>query len=205
MTLIGIVGFAGSGKGSVSDILCDRWGFKKMALADSVKDVVSVIFDWQRDLLEGDTEDSREFRETLDQWWTKKLGYKVTPRLMLQRMGTEAGRKIFHDDLWLLNLSRKINLLPEDSRIVVPDVRFPNEVEFIRKSGGKIVRVIRGSEPPWYEDALLANKSGRIEWMKSLYPDVDYSEWAWIGTKFDHVIINDGGLDDLIPKVIETF
>jgi len=41
--------------------------------------------------------------------------------------------------------------------------------------------------------------------MKYLYPDVDISEWAWIGTKFDHVIKNDRGLDDLIPKVIEIF
>jgi hypothetical protein len=203
--LIGIVGFAGSGKGSVSDILCERWGFSKMAFADSVKDAVSTIFQWPRELLEGDTETSRQFRETLDPWWSQKLGYDVTPRLMLLKMGTEAGRKIFHEDLWLLNLSRKINMLPADSRIVVSDARFPNEIDFIRKSGGKIVRVIRGDEPPWYEDALLANRSGKIEWMKYLYPDVDISEWAWIGTKFDHVIKNDRGLDDLIPKVIEIF
>jgi hypothetical protein len=203
--LIGIVGFAGSGKGSVSDILRDRWGFSKIAFADSVKDAVSTIFQWPRELLEGDTETSRQFRETLDPWWSQKLGYDVTPRLMLMKMGTEAGRKIFHEDLWLLNLSRKINMLPADSRIVVSDARFPNEIDFIRKSGGKIVRVIRGDEPPWYEDALLANRSGKIEWMKYLYPDVDISEWAWIGTKFDHVIKNDRGLDDLIPKVIEIF
>jgi hypothetical protein len=203
--LIGIVGFAGSGKGSVSDILCERWGFSKIAFADSVKDAVSTIFQWPRELLEGDTETSRQFRETLDPWWSQKLGYDVTPRLMLMKMGTEAGRKIFHEDLWLLNLSRKINMLPADSRIVVSDARFPNEIDFIRKSGGKIVRVIRGDEPPWYEDALLANRSGKIEWMKYLYPDVDISEWAWIGTKFDHVIKNDRGLDDLIPKVIEIF
>lgn len=205
MTLIGIVGFAGSGKGSMSDILRDRWGFSKIAFADSVKDAVSTIFQWPRELLEGDTEESREFRETLDPWWSQKLGYNVTPRSMLQRMGTEAGRKIFHEDIWLLNVSRKINLLTKDARVVIPDARFPNEIDFIRKSGGKIVRIIRGEEPAWYEDALLANKSGRIEWMKSLHPDVDISEWAWIGAEFDHVIVNDGDLYDLIPKVIETF
>lgn len=205
MTLIGIVGFAGSGKGSVSDILRDRWGFSKIAFADSVKDAVSTIFQWPRELLEGDTDASREFRETLDPWWSQKLGYNVTPRSMLQRMGTEAGRKIFHEDIWLLNVSRKINLLTKDARVVIPDARFPNEIDFIRKSGGKIVRVIRGEEPAWYQDALLANRSGRIEWMKSLHPDVDISEWAWIGAEFDHVIVNDGDLYDLIPKVIETF
>jgi hypothetical protein len=205
MTLIGIVGFAGSGKGSVSDILRDRWGFSKIAFADSVKDAVSTIFQWPREFLEGDTEASREFRETLDPWWSQKLGYNVTPRSMLQRIGTEAGRKILHEDIWLLNVSRKINLLTKDARIVIPDARFPNEIEFIRKSGGKIVRVIRGEEPSWYEDAILANRSGRIEWMKSLHPDVDISEWAWIGTEFDHVIVNDGDLHDLIPKVVETF
>jgi hypothetical protein len=205
MTLIGIVGFAGSGKGSVSDILRDRWGFSKIAFADSVKDAVSTIFRWPRELLEGDTEASREFRETLDPWWSQKLGYNVTPRSMMQRMGTEAGRKIFHEDIWLLNVSRKINLLTKDARIVIPDARFPNEIDFIRKSGGKIVRVIRGEEPAWYEDAILANRSGRIEWMKSLHPDVDISEWAWIGAEFDHIIVNDGDLYDLIPKVIETF
>ena len=61
--IIGLLGFAGSGKGTVADILVSK-GFKKESFADPVKDAVAAIFGWERSLLEGDTDESRIFRET---------------------------------------------------------------------------------------------------------------------------------------------
>lgn len=63
--LIGVVGFAGSGKGTVADILVRDHGFKKLSFADALKDAVATIFGWERHLLEGDTDESREFAKRL--------------------------------------------------------------------------------------------------------------------------------------------
>ena len=84
--IIGIIGFAGSGKGTVGDMLVRDYSFAKLSFADSLKDAVSAIFGWDRSLLEGDTEESRKFREAKDEWWSSRLGYHVTPRNIMQKM-----------------------------------------------------------------------------------------------------------------------
>jgi hypothetical protein len=200
--IIGIVGFLGSGKGTVGDVLIQNYGFYKLSFADAVKDAVSVIFSWPRHLLEGDTQESREFREKPDAFWSKRFGYEVTPRYMLQLMGTEAGRDVFHKDIWIHALERKLAMF---DNVVVPDVRFPNEIDFIRKVRGKIVRVKRGPEPDWYDLAHAANSltflhapEAHDEMSKS---GIHYSEWAWVGQEFDHVIDNDGSIEDLKNKL----
>lgn len=186
--IIGIVGFAGSGKGTVGDILVNDYGFEKLSFADTVKDATSVIFGWPRALLEGDTDESRKFRETPDPYWTEKFGYQVTPRYMLQLMGTEAGRDVFHQNIWIDALLRRAE---GKSKVVVPDTRFPNEIKAIRDNGGFVIRVVRGEEPEWYETARLHNQGSGFDMYKT-YPDVHYSEWAWIGQQFDYQISNNG-------------
>ena len=53
--IVGLVGFIGAGKGTVADLLVERHNFIKESFANSVKDAVSVVFGWDRALLEGDT------------------------------------------------------------------------------------------------------------------------------------------------------
>lgn len=187
--IIGMLGFADSGKGTAADILVSK-GFKKEAFADPVKDAVSVIFGWERSLLEGDTVESRLFRETKDEWWSAKFGYDVMPRYMLQLMGTEAGRDVFHPNLWIHSMEKR---LEKNEHTVIADVRFPNECDFIRSKGGFIVRVVRGKEPKWYDSALEYNRNG-IGSMAENFPDIHYSEWAWIGQKLDYLLDNNGSM-----------
>jgi hypothetical protein len=186
--LVGLVGFAGAGKGTVGDVLVEKHSFKKFAFADTLKDTVSTMFGWRRDLLEGDTNESREFRENIDPFWSARFGEDVTPRMILQKMGTEAGRNVFHEDFWVHALEKRIQ---NEKNVVISDVRFPNEINFIRYSGGFIVRVSRGPEPEWYQTAYDQNINEKYS-MKSKYPNVHVSEWAWIGTRFDYEINNDG-------------
>ena len=186
--IIGLLGFIGSGKGTAADILVSK-GFKKESFADPVKDAVSAIFGWDRALLEGDTNESREFRETKDEWWSKKTGQHITPRAMLQMMGTEAGRDTFHPDLWIHSLERRVS---NNEHTVIADVRFPNECEAIRNMGGYIVRVERGKEPDWYQAALRANTEKNTDLMSNYA--IHYSEWAWIGQKTDYNISNNGSM-----------
>lgn len=186
--IIGLLGFAGSGKGTAADILVSK-GFVKESFADPVKDAVASIFGWERNLLEGDTDESRKFRETTDAYWTAKFGYDVTPRYMLQLMGTEAGRDVFHTDLWVSSLEKR---LERNEHSVIADVRFPNECEMIKRKGGFLVRVSRGKEPVWYEDALKANREKNTDLMSKHI--VHYSEWAWIGQPVDYELHNNSSL-----------
>jgi hypothetical protein len=197
--LIGLVGFIGSGKGTVSNILQTKKGFHKISFADSLKDAVAAVFGWPRHLLEGDTEESRAFRETVDEFWSTKFDVPTTPRWVLQHIGTEVFRENFHDDIWVYSVERKLQE-NQHKNIVVSDVRFPNEIEAIRKNGGHIVRVIRGPEPEWYDTAYQHTMNGMFE-MYNKYPDVHVSEWAWIGQVFDYHLYNDASLELLESNI----
>lgn len=199
--IIGLVGFIGSGKGTVADILTRNHGFIKESFADAVKDACAPIFGWDRKALEGDTPESRKWRETPDSWWSEKIGKPFSPRLALQLMGTEAGRNVFHPDLWVLSLLRRID---PAKNYVIADTRFPNEIDLIRSHGGNVIRVKRGDDPEWYSTAeaynVTTNWDGSMQRMKT-YPDVHYSEWAWIGKTFDDEISNSTTLESLEKKV----
>lgn len=207
--LIGVVGFIGSGKGTVADILVNKKGYTKVAFADSVKDATAAIFGWPRFLLEGDTEESRAFREQKDEWWSERLGYDMSPRYALQLMGTEMGRDVVHPDLWILSIEKKLELY---QNVVIADVRFPNEMKFIQNRGGFIVRVKRGPDPEWYDLAKAANDpmflhapEAHDEMVKT---GIHYSEWAWVGQPVDYQLDNISTLDSLevdIDHMIKVF
>jgi hypothetical protein len=202
--IIGLVGFIGSGKGTVGDIL-EQKGFVKDSFAKPLKDACSVMFGWPRELLEGDTEVSRKWREKPDVFWSERFGKEFSPRLALQLMGTEAGRNVFHEDIWVTSLLNR----SKGKDVVVTDVRFKNEVKFIQDNGGIVIRVKRGEEPEWYESAESVNKGPKknMSWSISKHKmetsNIHQSEWDWIGSEFDFVIENDGTVNDLGNKVNE--
>lgn len=207
--IIGVVGFIGSGKGTAADILVKKHNFHKLSFADTVKDATAAIFGWPRNLLEGDTDESRAWREAKDEWWSEKFGYDISPRLALQMMGTEAGRDVFHPDLWIHSLERKMEMYPN---VVIADVRFPNEIDFIQSKGGFVVRVKRGPDPEWYDTAHAANNKTFTHapeaWDEMEKSGIHYSEWAWIGSVMDYHLVNEGALSMLesdITHMLKVF
>ena len=203
-SIIAICGFIGSGKDTIADYLVNFHGYKRESFANSLKDAVSVVFGWDRDMLEGRTKQSREWRETKDEWWSKRLGRTITPRYVLQYWGTEVVRRGFHDDMWVASLEHR--LLSSKDDIVITDCRFPNEIKALKNIGATVLRVKRGPEPDWYNHAKNYNKGmkrigwalGRDELEKA---NVHASEYSWVGSKFDYVIENDTTLDDLYASV----
>ena len=194
--IIGLVGFIGSGKGTAGDILGDL-GFHKESFAKGVKDAAAAMFGWDRSLLEGDTEESRKFREEPDLFWSNRFGRDFTPREALQKMGTEVGRDIFHNDFWVLQLENRIKT--HNKPIVITDVRFPNEIDWIHKQGGDVIEIQRGTPPNWYKllKSTLPERDVDYRWGIMNDYDVHYSEWAWVGCKTNAVIKNNGTLEDL--------
>lgn len=185
--IIGLVGLIGSGKGTVADILVHDHDFKKLSFADALKDGVAAMFGWPRHLLEGDTNESREWREIPNEFWTKELGKEVTPRLVLQLVGTECMREGFFDGIWISLVKKKLETYHK-MNWVIPDTRFPNEIAMIHSLGGQVWRVKRGEDPAWF---------GTNNKPEDLHP----SEFEWTREKFDQVIENDSTFGELNKKI----
>lgn len=203
--ILGICGFIGSGKDTAADYLVNLHGFRRESFAGILKDAVSVIFGWNREMLEGRSRQSREWREQVDTWWSERLGIpQLTPRWVLQYWGTEVCRQGFHDDIWIASLENKLRNITDN--VVITDCRFPNEIAAIRNQGGQIIWIQRGELPKWYNDALAYNKGPNyIGWALSREKldkaQVHASESSWVGQDFDAVIDNNGSFDSLNAQI----
>lgn len=202
--IIGFVGFIGSGKDTAADYLVNFHGFRRDSFANTLKDAVAAVFGWDRVLLEGRTKEAREWREQRDEWWSERLGKDITPRHILQYWGTEVCRNGFHDDIWIASLENKMRKTGDN--IVISDVRFPNEIKSIKAAGGKVVRVVRGADPEWYEDAWNMNQGPtNMTWalskMRMEARKIHASETAWIGKGIDLEIDNNGTIDELFAQI----
>jgi hypothetical protein len=203
--IIGISGFINSAKDRTADYLVKHYGFKKESFAGLLKDCVSVVFGWDRVMLEGTNQTSRNWRNQVDPWWAERLGIPyLTPRWVLQHWATEALRDHFHQDIWIAALENKLRKV--DYNLVISDCRFPNEIEAIRNQGGKVIWIKRLT-PEWYDIALESNLS-KVNQMAVKYPHIHKSEWAVLGIEFDNTIQNNGDLDWLhgeIDRVAKEF
>jgi hypothetical protein len=203
--IIGFVGFIGSGKDTAADYLVNFHGFRRDSFANTLKDAVACVFGWDRTLLEGRTKEAREWREQVDPWWAERLNMpNLTPRLMLQLWGTEVCRSGFHDDIWIASLENKMRKTSDN--IVISDVRFPNEIKAIHNAGGIVVRVKRGENPHWYQDAVNMNSGNtNMSWMISKTRmeqlGIHASETAWVGGAIDFEVDNNGSIDELFAQI----
>ena len=186
--LVGVVGLIGSGKGTVADRLAQKHNFRKDSFAKSLKDAVGSMFNWDREMLEGKTDESRAWREKPDVFWSKRFGKDVTPRWVLQYFGTEVMRQGMHDSIWIDSCMARYDGKPT----VIADTRFENEIKIIREMGGSILLVKRGQDPDWFTDYVEGNVVPK---------NVHLSEYAWAKSEYDHLITNDGTLEDLHSKI----
>jgi len=198
--IIGICGLIGSGKGTVGDILVEQ-GYKKVSFADKLKDGVATIFGWNRAMLEGDTDESRTWREQPDEFWSNETKMEVTPRLVLQLFGTDCLRNGFYDGVWVSLLKKHILDNPGD--YVIPDVRFRNEQNMIRELGGKVWQVKRGKDPVWFQRAIHDNANPDTSNLMNGF-DIHESEYKWIdvNTRFDSILHNEGTIEELKDLVL---
>jgi hypothetical protein len=193
--IIGICGFQSSGKDTIAELLINEYGFKKLSFAGALKDVLSVIFGWSREKLEGLTKEDREWREQIDIWWSKTLDMpQLTPRYALQYFGTELFRNHWHPDIWVKVVENKlINMVKEEENVIITDCRFENEINLIRNYGGQIINVYRNM-PQWFTEY----KNGiEVEEVNLLHR----SETEWIRCQVDTVIENNGTIEELYTRV----
>ena len=200
--IIGICGFISSGKDTAANYLVGWHGFRRDSFAGALKDAVAQVFGWDRELLEGLTPEARHWREQVDTWWANRLGMPhLTPRWVLQYWGTEVCRQGFHDDIWIAALENRLR--QRTGHTVISDVRFPNEVHAIRNAGGRIVWIRRGADPEWCSTLIEMRQNSTLgictDYMRQF--GVHASEWAWVGTRFDAVVDNNGSVEQLYEQL----
>jgi hypothetical protein len=195
--IIAIAGFIGSGKDTAAEYLINNHNFTKLSFAGALKDCVSVVFGWDRVLLEGETLESRQWREQIDPWWAKRLDMpNLTPRWVLQYWGTEVCRVGFHKDIWVAALENKLHRAT--GNVVITDARFSNELEAVKNLRGTLIRVERGPRPDWYEHAARFNQ-GVGGWMQP--EGVHASEYSSVGLEYDYYLDNNKSKEDLFKMI----
>jgi hypothetical protein len=135
MNLIAFTGQAGSGKDTAASVFVEN-GYVHLKMADGLKEMLRRLLGLQgidaatvERMIDGDLkEDSHP-----------ALGGR-SPRYAMQTLGTGWGRDLMSETFWVDAAERRIKRF---SRVVISDVRFPNEVGMIRRLGGKVYRVER--------------------------------------------------------------
>lgn len=178
MVLIGIAGQKGVGKDTVADFLVAHYGFHKHAFADPIKEAVVTLFQLDPMQMLGDNKEKIDPRHNL------------SPRQMMQIVGTDMFRNMVSQDFWT-NHFKRWYLERESDNIVVSDVRFQNEVDTIRALGGRVIRIKRHVE-----------SAGEI---RHTLQDSHPSETGVAAlTGMSKTLVNDGSIEDLHQKVIEV-
>lgn len=142
-------------------------------------------------------------------FWFASLGHhyaELSPRIMLQHLGTEYGRQAVSEDIWidaLISTAKQVlagsaytrekgvssEVIPPPAGVVVSDVRFLNELKAIHAAGGKIIRITRE------EASRKAQKLG-ISGHASEAEQLSFSD-----DMFDAVLANEGTLEELYTAV----
>ena len=150
MSIIGLCGNKGSGKDTIADFLIEKYNFKKIAFADFIKSALKQLFDWNDDTF------TQENKEKKDDYWD------ITPREMCQQLGTEFLRihckdiistkfnlpngEIYHSTYHIKRINQEvIKILSQNpnTKFVFSDIRFQDELDYIKKLNGIIIKINR--------------------------------------------------------------
>ena len=181
--LIGLGGYAYSGKDAFADVLEKNLGWYKTYMSKALREsleVLNPIVDM--DFYTGSVKITR-FKDIVDLLGYEKAKENREVRALLQRMGTEVGRKMFSEDFWLdLCFKDAVKQLEAGRNVVITGIRYPNELFAIQSLSGTSVWITRPEN-----HAVNEHSSDN-----SLTPE-----------DFDYTFKNEGALEDLETTVPE--
>ncbi|MDX3525108.1 hypothetical protein P1P75_01250 [Streptomyces sp. ID05-39B] len=177
--IIGLSGYSRSGKNEAAEALV-RFGWKQAAFADKLREFLLAV----DPVIPGPygTGNLRLSILVRDVGWEYAKDHYPEVRALLQRAGTEAGRKLLGPNVWVDALFRELEDAPA---LVVTDVRFPNEAQAVTDRGGVVIRIERPGVGP------AKDRIGRVH----------ESETALDDWPFDHLLRNDGSTRALHRKL----
>lgn len=182
--IIGLSGYAQSGKDTIGSFLVKEHGFVRFAFADALKEVVyrlNPIVQTEINVDDlGEYVSQDRVRDIVDTYGWEMAKRVSEVRRLLQVMGTEAGRQVLGENIWVDTVLNQVG----DQDAVITDCRFPNEAQAVKDRGGFVVRVMRDGV-----DAVNAHPS-----------ETSLDNWP-----FDMMFRNDAPLDSTGPLVTEMY
>lgn len=148
--IVAFTGLARSGKDTAAAHLAVAHGFVRFAFADALKKAAAEAFGVP--LLNFYYEN---LKDEVDPYWG------ISPRTMLQKMGTEAMRGTFGDDFWIKRM--QLDMLNAGRSVVISDLRTDAEAAAIRKMGGTIILVERDGAGLEGENGKHSSEAGVSE------------------------------------------
>lgn len=179
ISLIGVHGPLESGKDTVAKTIIETFPgrYRQYAFAWPIKEACKVIFGFTDEDM-----NDRVLKERIHPFWG------VTPRSTMQLLGTEFGRGMIREDIWILRAETEIqNNAMDGFGTIISDVRFNNEAEIIRSRNGVIIHIERPD----------------LDFTKANYKHA--SEGGVAREDGDYVIQNTGTLDIFKKKIIQLF
>lgn len=176
--ILALTGLKGAGKTTAADMLCQNNGFSRVKFADPLKNMIRTLF---YDAGYDEEETERYVEGDLKE---EPVGFLLgrTARHLMQTLGTEWGRDCVHEQFWVNMFGA---MAGQKSLVVVDDLRFPNEADYVVSQGGILVRIVGGPElQPGYRQ-------------EDLHP----SEAQLASIPVHHHVINDGSISDLYKAV----
>jgi hypothetical protein len=169
--IVGLTGYAQSGKDTIAQILVDKYGFIRVAFADKIREFLYE--------LNPVVKDGVQLRELIDMHgWDVAKVQEPEVRRLLQEIGISA-RKVFGDDFWIRQALEPHQVF---ERMVITDVRFENEAEHIKLIGN------------WIDKP---SEIWRIKRPNIGAVNDHVSESQMDGYKVDRILVNRGTLDEL--------
>jgi hypothetical protein len=128
MFLVAITGKRGAGKTTAAYGL-ERHGFRHMNFADPLRETVELVYGVPMSVM---------LDPVLKEVPLASFPY-MSPREILQKVGTELFRDGIHQDTWIEAFKRRASAF---SHVVCSDCRFPNEAAAVRALGGTLIKVV---------------------------------------------------------------
>lgn len=174
--LIGLHGHAQVGKDTLAAILVEHYGFERLAFADVLREALRRVDPW---MIGYESEPVRLATLLRRYTWDelKKHGpFRDETRRLLQVLGSEVGRDLLYENIWVDALTKKLDF---GKKYVVTDVRFKNEAWALRNSRVKPVWMVKVTRPGYGPVNAHVSDAG--------LPD----------NLFDAFIVNDGDIYQL--------
>lgn len=141
--IIGLTGYAQSGKDTIAQQFVQKGGYERIGFADSLKKILYSL-NPKVELFNNDYIGHWHVKNLVDDWGWDEAKKEPEIRQLLQRLGVEGGRVALGEDIWVKTLFNS----PHGARIVIPDVRFQNEADEVRRRGGIVIQIIRPGVGP---------------------------------------------------------
>jgi len=169
--IIGVAGNLGSGKGEVTKYL-KSLNYNEIFFAKNLKDICSII---------GNYDDSLNYTQNGKNHFLEHLNLSIGE--LMQKVGQGLRDKIC-DNLWV-NLT--LNDINHNLNYVISDCRYHNEMDEIKKLGGILIKIVRPDN----------------ETLKNSLRDINHPSETELNSynRYDHIIINDGTIENLFEKI----